>query len=224
MHLVLSGIVYWLRSAPAWRDLPRCFGAWIIVYKYWRLLNRLGVPARIHAHVAKPRGRLRLIDATFIKVHQHAASSPGDPESRGIGRSKGEATTKLHAVVDEFGTLVSIVLTPGNVHDCKVAPGLLEGLTFKTILADRAYDTNALRKVIAEAHSSACIPNMPQRKASFHYDVELYNLRHVIENVFQRLKVFRSIDTRYQKLLEMVEGAVLFGASLVQLGYRAEAR
>ena len=178
----------------------------------------------MHAHVAKPRGRLRLIDATFIKVHQHAASSPGDPKTRGIGRSKGGATTKLHAVVDEFGTLVAIALTPGNVHDSKAAGSLLDGLTFKTILADKAYDTNALRKQIAEAHSKACIPSMPQRKAVFKYDAELYKLRHVVENVFQRLKVFRSIDTRYQKLLEMVEGAIFLGALLVQLGYRAEPR
>jgi len=222
--LVLSGIVLWLRSAPAWRDLPQCYGAWNTVYQYWRRFNKLGIIAKLHAHVARPRGRLRLIDATFMKVHQHAANGPGTPEEKGIGRSKGGPTTKLHAVVDEYGTLVGIVLTAGNVNDCSAAPVLLKDLTYKKILADKAYDTNALRQIIYEAHSTACIPSKAQRKVAFEYDAELYKLRHVVENTFQRLKVFRTIDTRYQKLLEHVEGAILFGALLVALGYRAESR
>lgn len=217
-------MVYWLRAAVPWRDLPPCYGSWNTVYKYWRILNSEGLVARIHAHVAKPRGRLRLIDATFIKVHQHAANWSGDPRTRGIGKTKGGRTTKLHAVVDEFGTLVAIVLTAGNVNDCKAAPDLLTDQTYKTVLADKAYDTNALRDLIKEAHSTACIPSCSRRKVALPYDADLYKLRHVVENSFQKLKVFRTIDTRYQKLLELVEGAVLFGALLLHLGYEAGSR
>ena len=222
--MVLSGLVYWLRSAPTWRDLPPCYGSWNTVYKYWRRFNSLGVIARIHAHVARPKGRLRLIDATFIKVHQHAANWAAEPNNQGIGRSKGGPTTKLHAVVDEYGTLVAIVLTAGNVNDWTVAPELVSDLTYKTILADKAYDTNGLRSLIQKAHSTACIPSHARRTEPLPYDSELYKMRHVVENTFQRLKVFRSIDTRYQKLLELVEGAVLFGSLLLQLGYHAETR
>lgn len=221
---MLSGLVYWLRSAPTWRDLPRCYGKWNTVYQYWRLLNTLGVIAQIHALVAKPKGRLRMIDATFIKVHQHAANSPGNPAEKGIGRSKGGPTTKLHAVVDEFGILVAIALTAGNVNDCTAASILLDGITYKTILADKAYDTNALRELIENAHSKACIPSRANRKDPIAHDTNLYKLRHVVENSFQRLKVFRTIDTRYQKRLDFVEGAILFGSLLIGLGYRAESR
>lgn len=221
LHEVLSGIVYWLRSAPAWRDLPHCYGAWQTVYSYWRLLNADGIISRIHAKVAKPKGRLRLIDATFLKVHQHAANGRGTPEEQGIGRSKGGPTTKLHALVDEYGTLVAVVLTPGNVNDCTAAPLLLDGVAYKRILADKAYDTDYLRQLIRDGHSQACIPSKGNRKKPYEYDKELYKLRHIVENVFQRLKVFRSIDTRYQKILDLVEGATLFGSLLIQLGYRA---
>ena len=179
---------------------------------------------KIHAQVAKPRGRLRLIDATFLKVHQHAANPPGGAEGQGIGRSKGGPTTKLHAVVDEHGTLASLRLTAGNRNDCKVAPELLEHCFQKTILADKAYDTNLIREIIRQKKSVACIPSSPRRRRPLPYDPELYKLRHVVENTFQRLKCFRAIDTRYQKLLKNVQGAVCLGATLLLLGYRVEPR
>lgn len=165
-----------------------------------------------------------MIDATFMKVHQHAANGVGTPESRGIGKTKGGKTTKLHAIVDEDGTLACFSLSPGNLNDCTAAPELLSQLSYKTILADKAYDTNALRELIAQAHCSACIPPKQNRKEPHPYDAELYKLRHVVENTFQRLKVFRSMDTRFQKKLEHVEGAVFFASTLLALNYRVASR
>ena len=165
-----------------------------------------------------------MIDATFMKVHQHASNSSGTPESRGIGKTKGGRTTKLHAVVDEFGTMVCFVLSPGNLNDCKAAPEPLVQLWYKTILADKAYDTNALREIISHAHSSACIPPKQNRKEPYPYDSELYKLRHVVENAFQRLKVFRTIDTRFQKKLQHVEGAIYLASSLIALEYKVASR
>ena len=165
-----------------------------------------------------------MIDATFFKVHQHGANPRGGAANQGIGRSKGGPTTKLHALVDEFGTLVGLELSAGNRNDCVVAPVLLAAVSSKTVLADRAYDTDAIRHLLRQNRSKACIPSAPRRRVVIPHDEELYRRRHIVENVFQRLKVFRTVDTRYQKLLRNVEGAVLCASVLLTLGYQAPSR
>ena len=72
--------------------------------------------------------------------------------------SKGGPTTKLHAVVDEYGTLVAIVVTAGNVNDCSAAPVLLKDLTYKTILADKAYDTVGGRLKVYHSGTGQSVP------------------------------------------------------------------
>ena len=85
-----------------------------------------------------------------------------------MGRSRGGLTTKIHALVDADGRPVKLILTPGQAGDAPVAASLLEDLApGATLIADRAYDTNAIREFAAERGAWANIPPRSIRKGSF---------------------------------------------------------
>lgn len=92
-------------------------------------------------------------------------------------------------------------LTPGNVADVKAAPlfaDAIRGAGF--LIADKGYDANSFRRSLREAGARPVIPGRSNRKRPIEYDMERYRDRHLIENDFCRLKDFRRIATRYDKL------------------------
>ena len=68
-----------------------------------------------------------------------------------MGRSRGGLTTKIHALADALGRPLRFILTAGEAHDVTTVPDLLAGLPAGGVIADKAYDTNAVRELIAEA-------------------------------------------------------------------------
>lgn len=80
-----------------------------------------------------------------------------------------------------------------------MAPALLEGLHPNRVLADKAYDSNAIRALIAEMRAEAVIPCNPTRRRPIPYDFEAYKVRNVIERCFNKLKHFRRIATRFDR-------------------------
>ena len=117
-----------------------------------------------------------------------------------MGRSRGGLTTKIHAVVDAEGRPIRIALTPGQVHDGTAAEELLTNLKpGATLLADKAYDSNAIRDQAQEQDVWANIPPKSNRKGSFVFSAFLYRYRNLVERFFNKLKQFRGIATRYDK-------------------------
>jgi transposase len=117
-----------------------------------------------------------------------------------MGRSRGGLTSKLHALVDAEGRPVTIRLTAGQVADCQEADALLEGLGEGDILlADKGYDTNAIRDKAAERKAWANIPPKSNRKGSFVFSRWVYRQRNLVERFFNRIKNYRAIATRYDK-------------------------
>lgn len=117
-----------------------------------------------------------------------------------MGRSRGGLTGKIHALVDAEGRPIDIVLTPGQRHDGKAAPDLLEALEQDAIvLADKAYDSDAIRKRIEDKGAWANIPAKRNRKKTFPFSKWLYRYRNLVERFFNKLKHFRGIATRYDK-------------------------
>ncbi len=117
-----------------------------------------------------------------------------------MGRSRGGLTTKLHAVVDADGLPIALKLTPGQAHDGRSAEGLLESLGAGDILlADRGYDSDALRDQMAARGAWANIKPMPNRKNVPAFSGFLYRYRNLVERFFNRLKHFRAVATRYDK-------------------------
>ncbi len=93
------------------------------------------------------------------------------------------------------------MLTPGNVADVKAAPELLARMgRARYLLADKGYDADPLRRFLRQSGAVPVIPGRSNRKRSVHYDRERYKARHLIENAFCRLKDFRRVATRYDKL------------------------
>jgi transposase len=117
-----------------------------------------------------------------------------------MGRSRGGLTTKIHALVDAEGRPIRITLTPGQAHDSTVAEELLADLKpGATLLADKAYDSNALRQQATDQEVWANIPPKSNRKGSFVFSAFLYRYRNLVERFFSKLKQFRGIATRYDK-------------------------
>lgn len=108
-------------------------------------------------------------------------------------------TTKIHALADAQGRPVRFILTAGQAHDVTTVPDLLGDLDAGAVIADRAYDTNAVRSLIAERGAQAVIPSTRSRTVAIPYDVVAYRLRNRIERFFNKLKHFRAIATRFEK-------------------------
>ena len=92
-----------------------------------------------------------------------------------------------------------LILTAGQKGDVPQAQALLDGLKASHVLADKAYDSNALRKFIADMGAQAVIPCNPTRKQLIPYDFTIYKARNVIERCFGKLKQFRRIATRFDR-------------------------
>jgi transposase len=118
-----------------------------------------------------------------------------------MGRSRGGLTTKIHAVVDGNGLPVRLALTPGQDHDNALVTDLLANLKpHSMVLADRAYDADAIRKLVTEQDAFANIPPKRNRKDPICFSPFLYKARNRIERFFNKMKHFRRVATRYDKL------------------------
>jgi transposase len=91
------------------------------------------------------------------------------------------------------------ILTAGQEGDITTAPRLLAGLTAGGVIADKAYDSNALRALISDSGGEAVIPSNRTRKLLIPHDALAYKLRNRIERFFNKLKHFRRIATRYDR-------------------------
>jgi transposase len=117
-----------------------------------------------------------------------------------MGRSRGGLTTKIHALVDANGLPIGLKLTEGQAHDGRSAEDMLGDLTQDQILlADRAYDSDALRLRLKQRGAWANIKPMPGRKNVPAFSPFLYRYRNLVERFFNKIKQFRAIATRYDK-------------------------
>jgi transposase len=120
-----------------------------------------------------------------------------------MGRSRGGLTTKIHALVDADGLPIALKLTEGQAHDGRAAWDMLGSLAAGNILlADRAYDSDALRQALAERGAWANVKPMPNRRNVPAFSSFLYRYRNLVERFFNKLKHFRAIATRYDKTPE----------------------
>ena len=117
-----------------------------------------------------------------------------------MGRSRGGLTTKIHTVVDANGNPIVLKLTEGQAHDGRSAADLLGSVgAGQTLLADRGYDSDALRTAIAERGGWANIKPMPHRVNVPAFSPWLYRYRNLVERFFSKLKHFRAVATRFEK-------------------------
>src|ERR1700722_14607881 len=134
-----------------------------------------------------------------------------------LGRSRGGLSTKIHAAGDALGNPVRLIGSPGQRNDIAFAHELIEGFAPDVTIADKGYDADHLCAKIAESGAQPVIP--PKRNRTFKrpYDAELYKERNIIERFFNKLKQFRRVATRYDKLLANFMGFVKLAAIAIWL-------
>jgi transposase len=184
-------------------------------------LRTLGRARRVGAVVPRAR-RARSINENAddrLNTHQGAPLGLGrkkGEQKQAIGRSRGGRNTKIHAIADAKGRLLSILLSGGEAHDCPPAQRLIRRTkAAKKLLGDRAYDSAALRQWLDDRGTKPVIPNKSNRKQPFSFDKKSYKQRHRIENAFCRLKDFRRIATRYDRLARNFLASVCIVAAIV---------
>ena len=117
-----------------------------------------------------------------------------------MGRSRGGLTTKVHALVDANGLPIALKLSEGQAHDGRTSADMFDTIQAGHILlADRAYDSDALRQMLEKRGAFGNIRLMPNRKNRPAFSARLYRQRNAVERFFSKIKHFRAIATRYDK-------------------------
>ena len=193
LRKMVEAMLYRMRVGGPWRDLPAEFGYWNSIYKQfnrWSSKNKLMQIFNDLVH--EPDLEWAFIDGSIVKAHQHSAGT-ASKEVQAIGKSVAGNTTKIHMAVDACGFPIAFQLTGGEVHDAKAAPDLIKILPIADYtIADKGYDSEEIREQIKQKPSIPIIPRKKNSKTgNTDIDWGLYKYRHLVENVFARLKHFR---------------------------------
>lgn len=158
-------------------------------------------------------------DGSYVRAHQHASGARLG-EERAIGASRGGSTTKIHVAADAHGNPINFEITGGEVHDSQVAEQLIAkcGKQGGVFVADKAYDSQFIRDKVTAAGMTCVIPRRVNSvKPNPEFDSYIYKLRHLVENLFAKLKHFRSIATRFEKLARNYKAIVQIACSVLYL-------
>lgn len=142
-----------------------------------------------------------MIDSTTVRGHSQAAGAKGGTHKEAFGRSRGGFTCKIHARADAQGRPLGFVLTGGEASDYTAVPALMAMPVGKPrlLLADKGYDSDAVRR---EPLLRGIVPVIPPRAGRTNpppCNFKAYRDRSRIERMFNRLKQFRRIATRFDK-------------------------
>ena len=124
-------------------------------------------------------------------------------------------TTKILALTDALGNLVRFVLLPGQRFDTVGVPPLIDGLSFRGLIADKAFDSNALVAELNKRGAKVVIAQHPRRTKPLDVDREMYKWRHLIENFFCKLKEFKRIALRSDKTDQSFTAIIHLAAAVI---------
>ena len=214
---VLSGIVHMLQSGALAR-LPCGLRAVHDDLQSIQPLEQTGALVGGLSHLDR---KLRRHRHGLHRQHARQGAPLGRRRKRGayaqaIGRSRGGRTSKLHALTDTKGRPRVLLLTPGNINDIAMAPALLSeaGRPIRRVLGDKGYDANSLRDLLAAQRTIAVIPSTASRKVPIPHDARAYRQRNLVERMCCRLKDYRRVATRYDKLARNFLAGTLIAAAL----------
>ncbi|MDC8447767.1 MAG: IS5 family transposase [Nitrospira sp.] len=205
---VLNAILYVAEQGCKWRGLPKRFGNWHTIYTRMNRWAKSGVLDRVVAQLQQAQIiRVKLeavaLDSTIGKVHPDGTGAlKNGPHA--LGRSRGGWTTKIHLVAADARTALTSALSPGQAHDAPEGRKLLHHLGKRPcpipLVMDRAYEGDETRQLAVELGYVPVVPPKDNRRMPWDYDHALYKRRNEIERLFRRLKGFRRLFSRFDKL------------------------
>lgn len=219
LRMIVEATLYRMRVGCPWRDLPAEFGCWNSIYQKFNRWSSKGKLMTIFKSLAQePDLEWKFIDGSIVKAHQHSARATSD-ENQAIDKSRGGNTTKIHMAVDAYDLPIDFEIAGGEVHDCKVAPEFIEKLpTAGRTVADKGYDSEEVRYTI---HKKSSIPVIPKKSnpkiGNTDMDWCIYKYRHLVENLFARIKHFRAIAARFDKLKQNYASVVTMACAFLWL-------
>jgi putative transposase len=186
---------------------------------FWRLgrgvqpIPQVGKPGHLAGAVrTAASGRPRNGEGSPDRQHEHSRSSScgrraakkGGAEAQGLGRSRGGFTTKLHLAAADESTAVIVVLTPGQCHDAKAFPAVFgaipDSCPAEYAVMDKGYDSDEIRDALVSRDIAPVIPSKVNRIEPIEYSEKHYKTRNRVERLIGKLKQFRRVATRYDKL------------------------
>lgn len=141
----------------------------------------------------------------------------GGQAAQALGRSRGGFSTKIHIAVDALGNPLRVLLTAGQRHDSPQASALLDGFAPQGLIADKGYDSDPLIEPVTAKGILAVIPPRKNRLVPRDYDQHLYRERHLIEWFINKIKHYRRVFSRFDKLSQNYLGCLSFVSALVWL-------
>lgn len=118
---------------------------------------------------------------------------------------------------DALGNAIRFILTGGERNDITQAEALLENLFPDYVLADKGYDSDKFVLLLKKRNAEVVIPSRVNRKIQRQIDLELYKERHLIECCIGKLKHFRRVSARFDKLAKNYLSFVQFAGTIVWL-------
>lgn len=220
----ISCSIWVIKDNGHWKEIPEKYGNFDSICKKFSRWSKLGIFRKIFAAFSKECGKdnVTMVDSTFSKVHRTACSLKSDGKPREIGKSKGGYTTKIHMLATINGKPLDFHLTGGQVNDSKEGTILIEENLgrMKSLLADKAYDTNKIRDMLSVNDINCCIPPKSNRKIQFGHDKELYRERHKIENMFGKLKDWLGIAFRRCRCAHIFDSFVCIALVMIFFNVR----
>jgi transposase len=219
LRTFLEGVYFIMRTGAQWRELPKRYGKFKTVHKRfvsWAKKNIWNDMLSFFAEDADMESVM--IDGSVIRAHACASGyKKGSEEEQALGRSKGGFTTKIHALVDALGNPLRFILTPGQASEIKQGPKLIKGIIGANVLADKAFDCNEFLSQIISQECTPIIPPRSNRIVHREVDYHLYKERHLVECFFSKVKQFRRIFSRFDKMAIAYMGFLAFASSIIWL-------
>jgi transposase len=140
----------------------------------------------------------------------------GGQAEQALGRSRGGFSTKIHVNVDALGNPMRLLLTGGERHDITQGEALIADYDFDRVIADRSYADDFVELIISK-EAEAVIPPRKNRKQGREYDEHFYKERHLVECFINKIKHYRRIFSRFEKLASRYLGFPSFVSALIWL-------
>jgi len=216
----VNAVLWIARTGSPWRDLPERLGNWNSQWRRFDRWAKRGRFAAIAEVLRDPDLDVLILDSTVVRAHPCAAGAPqarGGQAAQALGRSRGGFSTKIHIVVDALGNPLRCTLTGGQAHDITQAPILLAGLVCGQVIADKGYDATEFVTTIEAQGAVPVIPPRSNRKTPRTYDTHVYQERHLVECFINKIKHYRRIFARFDKLDQRFLDFLHFVATLIWL-------